>query len=453
MNKNIFREYDLRGIYPSDINEQTSLTIGQSFASYTNGELVIIGHDNRLSSPSLAQYLIKGLLEYGASVIDLGLCTTPMYYAIKKMLGIKNGIMITASHNPKEYNGFKISFSHIGNAFGKTIEEFRDYTLKRNFIKTKPGTYQKFNDTELIYLELIKKGIKLGNRKINVVVDPGNGTSSIIIKKALELFDINYKLINEISDGNFPNHHPDPCVPENMVELGNLVKSLGYDLGIGIDGDGDRVGIVDENGILIPIDKILIIMYKYMFPTLKKKQAIMDVKCSKAVIDEMQKIGLPLEVYRTGASYQNNRINELNLDFGGEFSGHLWFTDRWLGFDDGIYSGLRIIEMLSNINESLSTLTKQIPHYFNTPEIKLEVKEEHKDIIIQKVKAYCNQKGIKYNDIDGVRIDYGDGFALIRKSNTGPNLTLRFEKKSENELELIKNEFIELIKKISLELN
>lgn len=447
MNKEMFREYDLRGIVPTDINEEVSYTIGMAFASYIKNKKVIIGHDNRLSSDNISDNLVKGLLKCGAHIIDLGLCTTPMYYAMKKYLNIENGIMITASHNPKEYNGFKISFDMIGNAYGKMIEDFRDFTFAGNFTY-KEGSYEKIS-CEKYYLDLIKNSISLGNRKIKVVFDTGNGTGSVIVKKVLDLFpEIEYKLINEVSDGNFPNHHPDPCVKENMIELGNTVKSLGYDFGVGIDGDADRAGFVDENGKLVEIDKIMIVFYKYLHQNFKDKKAIMDVKCSKALIDEMKRLNLPLEIYRTGSSYMNSKINLDKYDFGGEFSGHLWFLDKWPGFDDGIYAGLRMVELMSKKNISIAKEVEKMPKYYSTPEIKIPVEESKKEYIIDEVKKHLDNKEIKYNDIDGVRVDFPDGFMLIRKSNTGPNLTVRFEKQNEEELKKIKNKYLDLIDKI-----
>lgn len=448
----IFREYDVRAIYPTDLNEDDAFTFGKSFASYIKSKKVIIGHDNRLSSPSLHESLIKGLISAGADIIDLGLCTTPIYYFYKKKLDIENGIMITASHNPKEYNGFKISFSIKGNACGKEIYDFRDFTLNGVF-KEENGSYQKYDDNFESYINAIKESIDLGNKKIKAVFDPANGTGSIILERVLKEFNIDYKIINGISDGNFPVHHPDPSVEENMQMLKDDIKVNHYEIGLGIDGDADRVGVVDDKGNFIAIDNLMIAIYKYLNPNLKNRHAIMDVKCSKAMLDEMSKINLPCEVYRTGNSYMNLKINEDKLDFGGEFSGHLWFTDKWIGTDDGIYNALRIIEMLSKIDVPLSFLLKDIPKYYHTPEIKIDVKEENKSLIIEKIKEYLDSQNIKYNHIDGVRIDYEDGFTLIRQSNTGPVLTVRFERKDEKSLEEEKQKYLELIKKISLELN
>lgn len=452
MNTNIFREYDIRGIYPEDIDGHIAYKIGRSFASYIKNKEVMVAYDNRLSSLDLHFNLVKGLLDSGANVIDFALATSPIYYFYKHYLKIENGIMITASHNPRDYNGFKISFNIKGNACGKEIADFKDFTLKEQF-DDKKGTYNSYRDNDVAYLEKIKDSINLGNRRLKVVFDPGNGTSAIIIKSVVQMFNIDPIYINDGSNGSFPNHHPDPCVPENMVELGNTVRENHCDLGIGIDGDADRVGVVDENGDFIPIDLIMIIIYKYLYPNMKNKKAIMDVKCSKALLDEMERIGLDCEICRTGAVYLRQKITDENLDFGGEFSGHLCFKDKFIGTDDGIYAALRIIEILSNSNESMSSLVKKIPKYVATPEIKIEVKEEQKDILLQKVKDYLDSKKIKYLTVDGIRINYEDGFTLIRKSNTGPHITVRFEKKTENDLNKEKEEFLNLIKKISLELN
>ena len=445
----MFREYDIRGIYPDDINGDIALIIGKAFGSYISEKEVIVGHDNRLSSPEIHENLINGLVSAGVHVIDLGLCTTPMYYVIKKHLNMTNGIMITASHNPKEYNGLKISFSKIGPAYGEAITKFRDYILQGNFTNG-DGYVTKFNNMKEIYLQTVKDGINMGNRKIKVAYDPANGTGCVILKDILDMFKdyIDYEIIFGESDGNFPNHHPDPSVEDNMASLKEYVISHHCDLGIGIDGDADRVGLIDNEGSFITVDKIMIMMYRYLYPTLKSKKAIMDVKCSKAMLDEMHKLNLPVFVNRTGNSYQNYTINTEGYDFGGEFSGHLWFTDKWPGVDDGIYASLRIIEMLTNTNESISELLSNIPKYYNTPEIKVDCPDEKKKMVIDKVKEYVTSKGITFNDIDGVRIDFNDGFALIRQSNTTPALTLRFEKQTKEDLKQIQDEYLNLVQNI-----
>ena len=449
--KEIFREYDIRGIYEEDLNSDVAYTIGRSFATIIKDKHVIIGRDNRLSSPVLHDALVQGLLESGASIIDLGLVTTPMYYFAKKKNNIENGIMITASHNPKEYNGFKISFSHEGNAYGKTIYDFRDFTDKLEF-DSKKGSITNL-DIEKDYLDLIKNSVDLKGKKIKAVFDCGNGTGSIIIKKILKMFpNIETEFLFCESDPTFPNHHPDPSVKKNQEQLSLMVKKLGYDIGIGIDGDADRVGIVDNNGTILGADIYMILMYRYLYPFLKEKKAIYDVKCSRVLIDDLKRLGYQTTMYRTGNSYMNQKINQDNYEFGGEYSGHVWFKDKFPGFDDGIYAGLRAIEVLSNSKKSMTELLTNLNTYYSSNEEKIKVTEETKFLIVDKIKQYCLEKNYQFEDIDGVRVEFKDAWALVRASNTGPDLTVRFEATTENRAEELKKEFLKEIKKAQDEL-
>lgn len=448
INQNIFREYDIRGIYESDLNEDVAYTIGKSFGSYMQkkGEVkTVIGHDNRLSSPVLSNALIQGILDSGMNVIDLGLVTTPMYYFSKIHLNISNGIMITASHNPREYNGFKMGFDKTGNAYGKYIIDFRDFTNKCDFLdgNGKLETY----DIRGEYIKLLCNSIKLGNKKIKAVLDCGNGTGSIIIKDIFDKVGIEYYPIYCDSDGNFPNHHPDPSVSSNMQDLSKKVLELGYDIGIGIDGDADRVGIVDEKGNILGADLYMLIVYRNIVNQMKNKKALFDVKCSKTLIDELDKLGIEKTMYRTGNSYMNMKMQEGNFDFGGEYSGHVWFRDKFPGFDDGIYSGLRMVEILSNTDKTLSEQLDGINKYYSTEEIKVTVTEETKFDIVDKIKQYCIKKDYNFIDIDGVRVEFDNSWALIRASNTGPNITLRFEASTKDRLDEIQREFADILKK------
>jgi phosphomannomutase/phosphoglucomutase len=451
INRNIFREYDLRGIYSSEIDEDTAYTIGRSFGTYIkkmNESLTIVGHDNRHSSPELSSALIKGITDSGMDVIDLGLVTTPMYYCAKKEYGLNTGIMVTASHNPKEYNGFKISFSSIGNAYGKLITDFRDFTDALVFDTGSGNVIKK--DIRDTYLNLIKNSLDI-NKKIRVVVDCGNGTGSVVIKDVLDNLGIEYYPLYCDSDGDFPNHHPDPSVRENQVDLARKVVELGYDFGFGVDGDADRVGVVDEKGNIITSDIYMIIMYRYLNNTLKNRKALFDVKCSRALIDELKKLDIEPVMYRTGASYTNMMMQEGNFDFGGEFSGHLFFRDKFKGFDDGIYAGLRMLEVLSNTDKKLSELYNDINKYYSTEELRAKVTDENKFLIVDKIKEYCHSKGYNVVDIDGVRVEFDDAWALVRASNTGPNLTVRFEAKSNERALELQKEFQDLIDKFSNE--
>jgi len=443
MKKEIFREYDIRGIYPDELDDDGAYTFGRSFASYIEDKKVIIGYDNRESSLPLHEALVAGLMESGAQILDLGLVTTPMYYYAKKKFNYTNGIMITASHNPREYNGFKISFDIIGNAFGKTIQDFYDYTSKLDF-KTLEGSIDFYNIRE-DYLNNFKNSVDLGPKKIKAVIDCGNGTGSIIVHDIMEMFDIDCEFLYCDSDPRFPNHHPDPSVKENNNDLAKKVLEVGADIGIGIDGDADRVGIVLENGEYISADLVMLIFYRALNNTLKNRKAVFDVKCSKTLIDGLEKLNIPYEMYRTGASYLNYKVNTDNFDFGGEFSGHLWFGDKYMRFDDGIYGGVRLIEVLSKSNLKASELLNDTTKYYQTPELKIAVTDDNKFEIVNKVKEYCQDKDYKYIDIDGVRAAFADSWALVRASNTGPNLTVRFEAETEDRLNEIQNEFMEII--------
>ncbi len=449
VNETIFREYDIRGIWEEEIDEEVAYTIGKSFASFIQPmgkKEVIVGHDNRISSPAIHQALLAGLTESGADVIDLGLVTTPMYYYAKKKYQVETGIMITASHNPKEYNGFKISFSLEGNACGKIIQDFGHFTNEGTFLE---GNGQvRLLEIEKEYLEEVQKSVDLGERKVKVVFDCGNGTGSIIIQKILEMFPVEYELLYCDSDPEFPHHHPDPSVRENMKDLAEKVRELGYDLGIGIDGDADRVGLVDEKGEIIRNDLMMLIVYRALAPTMKKKKAVYDVKCSKTLIDGLKELGLEAEMARTGNSYMNLKINEEDLDFGGEYSGHLWFRDKWPGFDDGIYAGMRLIEIVSHTDKKVSELLDHIHPYFATEELKFHAPDEIKFDIVEKVKSYCQEKGYQMITVDGVRVEFEDGWALVRCSNTGPNIIARFEAREENHLQEIQTEFTDLLNKL-----
>lgn len=441
--ENIFREYDIRGIYNTEINEDVAYTIGRSFSSYIDSEKVIVGYDNRLSSNSLFEALTKGLTESGSDVINLGLVTTPMYYFAKKKLNLKYGIMITASHNPKEYNGFKISFDYGKNACGKEISDFCKFTNNLSF-KTKSGNISTYNIHDE-YLENIRNSISLGEKKIKVAVDLGSGTGCIIIRDILNMFNIDYELLFGESDGNFPYHEADPSVPKNQRFLSEKVRSGNFDFGFGIDGDADRVGIVDNNGKILSTEYFMILMYKDLLNKTCDKRAIYDVKCSRMLKDELDKMGYTSFMYRTGASYMGRKINEDKYIFGAEYSGHTWFNDNYLGFDDGIYAGLRMVELLSKTNSTLSYLCKDFSKYYSSDEIKIKTTDDSKFKIIEKIKEYVENKNYKYESIDGVRVEFDDGWALLRASNTEPKLTLRFEAKTEERLEEIKGEFLNLV--------
>ena len=460
INPNIFRGYDIRGIYGDDLDENVVYTIGLAYAKYIkkNGyNRCVIGRDNRSSSLPLSEALIQGILEgEEIEVIDIGLVTTPMYYYAQIFLNdgknIMPGIMITASHNPKEYNGLKISLDDFGNACGKMIEEFRDYVffnakeeldnirdIKGNVIKA---------DIRQGYLDLVKKSVDINGKKIKAVVDTANGTASIIAEEMYNMFKDKIELIPLYieSDPEFPNHHPDPSVEENNKDLKKAVIENHADVGIGIDGDGDRVGIIDENGKMIFADYYAIIIWRYLMDKVQNKKALFDVKCTKSLADEVTKLGGEPVCYRTGNSYMKAKMREGDFAFGSELSGHVWFRDKWPNIDDGLYAGLRLIEIMSNTGKSITELLDGINKYYSTPEIKIVSTDDEKFKVIEGVKEYCINKGYKINDIDGVRAEFDNGWALVRASNTGPNITDRFEGKTEEKKKKIEDEFMGLLK-------
>lgn len=448
MKRNIFREYDIRGVYPTEINETDAYTIGRSYGSYIQEKIKRnicgVGRDNRLSSPSLSKELIRGILDSGCDVVDFGLVTTPMYYYACLKSNVIIGIMVTASHNPKDDNGFKFSFDHLGNARGEQVYDFRDYTLAGNF-KSGKGNLSTF-DVKDYYKSFIKERIDMGSRPLKIVLDCGNGTTSLFAKEIYSQFpNLDITMICAESDAKFPNHHPDPAVEENMKMLKEKVLEVKADIGIAFDGDGDRVGFITEKGEYLPTDKAMIAYIRYINDKVQNKTYLYDVKCGKALEDEITKLGGTPICFRTGNSYTRAEINKNGYPFGGEYSGHLYFTDKWPGIDSGLYNGLRMLEILSHTDSSFSSLYANINTYYNTPEIKIHVSDEIKFNIVNSVKQYVIEKGYKFLDIDGVRVQYPEGWALIRASNTGPNLTIRFEANTEERLAELKEEYETLI--------
>ena len=445
--KEIFKAYDIRGKFPDEINRDVAYTIGKAYGTKLlsiGKNKCIVGYDNRESSIELSLSLSLGILSTGVDVINLGLVTTPMAIYSKEVLKIPSYVMVTASHNPKDDNGFKFSFDESGNVKGDDIEKFYDLVISGNF-KEGMGKFSRYN-VEKDYLELFRRGINLGDKKLKVVIDLANGTTSCIARELFEQFDIDLTIINEESDSSFPNHHPDPCVAANQKQLQDKVLELHADLGIGFDGDGDRCGIVDNLGHIIPTDIYMAIMCKYIILNNEDKRILYDVKCSNALKDEIVKWGGVPICYRTGASYTMAKVIDDNILFGGEYSGHVFFNDRIPVIGSGIYAGLRMVEVLSKTDKKLSDLVDSISKYYSTEEIKIHSPNDIKDRVIEDIKKYCINMRFNIDLTDGVKIIRPDSWALIRVSNTGPNITVRFEADTEDKLFLIKREFTNLVK-------
>ncbi len=443
VNSEMFREYDIRGVYGVDLSEEVAYLIGRAFGTKLRRlgiPSTVVAYDNRLSSVELERGMVRGITECGVHVKRLGLATTPMCYFAANYLGDNSSMMITASHNPKEYNGFKFSYNGIHNAYGDSVKEIYRIIESGDF-ENGEGTSENVDITDA-YIHLVVDKLNFGDRRIKVVYDCGNGTGSVIAGKIFEhLPMIDSVGIYDVSDGNFPNHHPDPCVEDNLDGLKAKVRETHADLGVGYDGDADRVGFIDEKGTFIPIDKFLIIMWKYLYDKVDKKECLFDVKCSKALEDELNNLNVKTVEYRTGNSYTRAASSEGNYPLSGELSGHVYFRDKWPGYDDGIYVGMRLIEMLSHTDKPLSYYVENIVKYYSTPEIKYKVTDETKFQIVDKMREYAESKNYNFITIDGVKVKFDDGFALVRASNTGPNITSRFEATTESRLNEIKEEF------------
>lgn len=450
INQYIFREYDIRGVYGKDLDEEVAYLIGKAFGTKLRRmgrTITLVGYDNRYSSPCLEKALVRGICECGIHVVRLGLVTTPMYYFGWDLLNIKSGVMVTASHNPKDDNGFKFSYNGINNAYGNSSLELYQMIMNRDFIVSEiPGNVRVVN-IRREYIKMITSHLRLGERKLKVVYDCGNGTTSIIADDIFGKFpSIEWVPLFNVSDPNFPNHHPDPAVEENLSILKEKVKELHADLGIAFDGDGDRVGVVDNLGRFVSIDKYMILIWRYLVhvPGIEKK-TFYDVKCSLALREELDRLGVENSFYRTGNSYTKEKSYLENYPFAGELSGHVYFRDKFNGYDDGIYAGLRLVEILSYENKSVSRLLEGIPVYYSTPEVKIPVLDEKKFRVVSLVEEYCASKKYDRILIDGVKVFFSDGSALVRASNTGPNLTVRYEAKTKERLAEIREEFDSLI--------
>ncbi len=446
MDYNIFRAYDIRGVYPSTINKDVSYTIGRAYGSYIREKLgktfCVVSHDNRLSSEELSSFLIKGITESGCNVINYGLTTTPMnYYA--RYLNNSLGIMVTASHNPKDDNGFKFSFDNLANARGEMITDFKNYVMAGKFLSGTGSVTN--NDMVNKYIEYFKNGISMGPNRRKVIIDCGNGVTCTVARKIHENFNIDFEVICEENDGSFPNHHPDPNVEENLSMLKKKVLETKADIGIAYDGDGDRVGIIDNEGKYVTTEEYMILIIRDIINKVKNKTFLYDVKCSKSLEDEILRLGGTPFCYRTGASYTQAKTKMDNLAFGGEYSGHIYFRDRVNDINSGIYAGLRLVEILSKTSDKLSDMTKNIPKYYHTPELRIPVSDDKKFMVVEKIKEYAKSVNFQINDIDGVRINFSNGWALIRASNTGPNLTVRVEASDNDSMVRLKEFVLKLI--------
>ena len=441
--KSIFREYDIRGEYPNQINEEVVRKIGNAIAGKCinlNIKEICVGRDGRNSGKSLLEAMIGGLSESGIEVINVDLATSPLLYYAAKKNKYKSGIMITGSHNPKNHNGIKLVIDDkpvSGN-------EILDLLNKDQKFSESVGSIKSLNVKDS-YIEEVSQSLKI-KKKLKIVIDCGNGAAGFIAPDLYKNLGCEViELYSEV-DGNFPNHHPDPGKVENLKDLIQAVKTHGADLGLAFDGDGDRVGMVTNNGEIVFPDKILMMLSKDVLHS-QKGSIIFDVKCSNVLSQIIKENGGSPIMSATGHFHIKNGIKKYNPLLAGEMSGHIFFNDKWYGFDDGHYSGARIIEMLSNNEKSIAQICNELPMLFSTPELNINVTDDNKFKIIKEFADNCRLEGEK-NTIDGLRLDFEDGWGLIRASNTTPKLVLRFEGRSEDILNRIQNDFLKELTRI-----
>ena len=440
--ESIFREYDIRGIFPDELNEDSIAKIAQSIAHKCNKESVdevVIARDGRLSGPSLLESLQKSLNANGINTINLGLATSPLlYYAAKKQPS-KSGIMITGSHNPKNYNGIKLVIDD------KPVSGTEIFGLSKIDISSGDSKGEnRFLDIKDDYITEVKNSFNF--KKFKVVIDCGNGAAGIIAPDLLRAVGCEVVEIFCDVDGNFPNHHPDPSKVKNLVDLMRKVKEVSADIGIAFDGDGDRLGAVTSSGRLIYPDQMMMLFSKKILSNEVGKTIVYDVKCSEflpQIIKENN--GIPF-MSPTGHFHIKNNIKKHSAPLGGEMSGHIFFNDIWYGFDDGHYSAVRLLEIMDDLNLSLDDLLDSLPVSYSTPELNIDVPEESKFKIIKEFIENASIDGEK-DFTDGLRVSFGNGWALLRASNTTPRLVLRFEADNQESLEMIQKTFVEELKK------
>ena len=452
VNSEIFRAYDIRGIVDKDLTEEITYFLGKAIGTFIQlqgRDSVITARDGRISGDRLQHKFQEGVLSSGCNVLDIGKVPTPLLYFATFENGISDGVMLTGSHNPKNYNGFKIVLDKKSTTSEK-IDEIKSIIFEERFWDGN-GKLSFLNIKEH-YLKKIKEKIKI-KKPLKICLDCGNGIGGVIAPEAFKLSGIELiELFTEV-DGNFPNHHPDPSNPKNLVDLQNKVKETKSDLGIALDGDGDRVGLIDSDGEIIYPDKYMMLLVEDILSKHKKGSIVYDVKCStnlEKIISDLN--GTPV-MSRTGHSYIKSKIIETDALLGGEMSGHIFFNDDWYGFDDAIYSALRIIEVISKKNISSNKIFKKYPSFFSTPEINISIPDQIKFKLIDEIKLHIKSTRFKYIDIDGVRLESETAWGLVRASNTSPNIVLRFEGQTEKDLLEIKNYFKTILSKIDNNLN
>lgn len=445
MNPHIFREYDIRGRVPDDLDQETVYRLGLAIGTYYEGKgvkSVSVGRDCRLSSPDLMDALQVGLRETGTHVLDVGMVPTPLLYFSLFHQELNGGVQITGSHNPPDQNGLKICLGK-STIYGKEIQNLREIVESERFTKGRGRLHE--TDVMVPYMEFVQKNLRPGDLERKVVIDAGNGVGGMVAPELYDGMGIAVEGVFCEPDGHFPNHHPDPTIPEYLETLVSKVAESGADLGIAFDGDADRIGVVDPDGRIIWGDQLMIIFSRTLLKQHPGAKIIGEVKCSQVLYDDIAKHGGRPIMWKAGHSLIKGKMKEEGALLGGEMSGHLFFADRYYGYDDAIYAGARLLEILTRDKGSVRDLLADIPTMTSTPEIRLDCPDEDKFRVVSALTEDF-KRDYEVIDVDGARVLFGDGWGLVRASNTQPVLVLRFEAENEKRLEEIRKIFMDKVK-------
>jgi phosphomannomutase/phosphoglucomutase len=446
LNPEIFRQYDIRGIAGKDMNDADVALVGKGIGTYLarqGNTYIAVGHDCRVTAESYTKQLIAGLTATGCRVVEIGMCPTPVAYFAIRHLNTQGCVMVTASHNPPEYNGFKIC-SGVDSVYGEQIQEIRKMIEREDF-QTGQGSVESYEILPL-YIDYVLANIHL-ERPLRVGIDGGNGTGGLTAVPILKNLGCELHELYTEPDGTFPNHEADPTVAKNMTDLIALVKEKSLDVGIGYDGDGDRIGVVDADGSLVYGDQLMILFSREILSRKPGATFISEVKCSQTMYDDITKNGGEAIMWKTGHSMIKQKMKEVKAELAGEMSGHIFFSDRYFGYDDAVYATCRLLEILAAREKPVGELLADVPKTFNTPEIRVDCPDSVKFDVVEKVTDYFRERE-KVIDIDGARVLFGDGWGLVRASNTQPALVLRFEAMSEERLGVIRETVETALEKI-----
>ncbi len=437
-NASSLREYDIRGIVGETLLEADAYAIGRTFGSIVadaGGKRVAVGRDGRLSSPSLEAKLIEGLVASGAEVISIGLGPTPMLYFAAFTEHTDGAVMVTGSHNPSNYNGFKMMLGKKP-FFGPAILDLGARSAIGNVVPEAEGSVIRKDVSEAYIARLLQDWD--GDRKLKIVWDNGNGAAGEVLEKLLKVLPGEHTILNAVIDGNFPAHHPDPTVPKNLEQLIAAVAEKGADVGVAFDGDADRIGIVDNTGEILFGDQFLILMARDVLKSHPGGTIIADVKASQVLFDEIAKAGGTPLMWKTGHSLIKSKMAEEKSPLAGEMSGHIFYNDKWYGFDDALYAAVRLLGVIARGTESVAAFRESLPQVVNTPELRFDCAEDRKFAVVREVAERLKAAGEKVSDTDGVRVNTPDGWWLLRASNTQAVLVARAESGSEAGLERLK---------------